>query len=153
METFGQADVCEEILPPLGGPRPAGVLQDRLAPQFVGDAEALTRPETRDARSPVGVLGLADGAPIARHELADAAGDHRSIVARRDRRVLTRSVSARIRRPQRDSFDSHPRDQRSIERIAMVSAVMRLRARTISAAAARPPQARVDADGEGDDAL
>ena len=56
MEPLGQADVCDEILPPVGGARPAGVLRDHLTPQLLGNAQALQRPEASDALSPVRVL-------------------------------------------------------------------------------------------------
>ena len=81
MEPLGQADVCDEILPPVGGARPAGVLRDHLTPQLLGNAQALQRPEASDALSPVRVLGLTHRAPVAGHELADAAGNHGFIVA------------------------------------------------------------------------
>ena len=65
METLGQTDVREEILPAVVGPRPAGVLRDHLPAQFVADAQPFQRPQARDALSPVRVLGLAYGAPVA----------------------------------------------------------------------------------------
>ena len=45
MEELGQAHVGEEILTPVSGVRPGGVLQERMAPQLVSDAQALQRSE------------------------------------------------------------------------------------------------------------
>ena len=83
MKKLGQAHVGEEILAPVSGARPVGVLQERLAPQLFGDAQALQRSEAGDALAPVRVLGLAHRAPVAGDELANAAGDHNPIVPRR----------------------------------------------------------------------
>ena len=76
MEELGQTRVGEEILTPVSGVRPGGVLQERLAPQLLGDAQALPRSEARDALAPVRVLGLARRAPVAGDELANTACDH-----------------------------------------------------------------------------
>lgn len=81
MEEFGQADVSQQILPALVGVGPRGALQDHLAPQFVGDTEALDGTEACYAVTPVLVLGFAHGSPVARHVRSDAAGDHLTIVA------------------------------------------------------------------------
>ena len=82
MEEFGQARVGEKILTPVGGVRPCGVLQERLAPQLLGNAQALQGSEARDALAPVRVLGLAQSTPVAGDELANAACDHDLIVPR-----------------------------------------------------------------------
>jgi hypothetical protein len=71
----------EEIPAPLTGVRPAGLLQERLTPQFIGDAQALERSEARHTPGPVLVLRLAGGLPVASDELANTACDHRFIVA------------------------------------------------------------------------
>ena len=44
MEELGQAHVGEEILTPVRGVWPGAVLQERLAPQLIRDAETLERP-------------------------------------------------------------------------------------------------------------
>jgi len=58
---------------------PAGVLQERLSPQLIGDAQTLERPKPRDPLAPVRVLGFARGAPVAGDEFANAARDHGSL--------------------------------------------------------------------------
>ena len=76
MEELGDAYVEEEILTPVRRARPGRVLEERLASQLVGDAQALQRSEARDALAPVRILGLAYRAPVAGHELANTACDH-----------------------------------------------------------------------------
>jgi len=59
MEELGQAHVGEEILTPVSGVRPGRDLQERLAAQLLGDAQALQRSEACDAFASVRVLGVA----------------------------------------------------------------------------------------------
>ncbi len=82
MKELSEAHVGEEIVTPVGGVRPRGVLQQRLAPQLLSDAQALPRSEARDALAPVRVLGLTRGAPVAGDELPNTACDHDFILAR-----------------------------------------------------------------------
>ena len=82
MEELGEAQVCLEILTPIVGMRPAGMLREHLTPQLLGNAERLDRSEARDALAPVGVLGLTRRAPISRDELANPSRNHQLIVAR-----------------------------------------------------------------------
>lgn len=82
METLGEAHVGEEILTPIGGARPGRVLQERLAPQLLGDAQALQGAEASDPFAPVRVLRIARRGPVAGDELANTACDHVFIVAR-----------------------------------------------------------------------
>lgn len=64
MQSLGEAHVIEHIPTAVFGVRPAGVLQERLSPQLVGDAQALQRSEAGDALAPVRVFGLARRAPV-----------------------------------------------------------------------------------------
>ena len=80
MKELGEAHVGEEILTPVVGVRPGGIPQERLAPQFLGDAQALQRSQAGDALAPVQVLGLARRGPVAGDEFANAACDHSFIV-------------------------------------------------------------------------
>ena len=81
MEELGKPDVCVEILAPVVGLRPAGMLRKRLAPQLLGDAERLDWSEACDSLAPVIVLGLTRRAPISGDEVANPSRNHESIVA------------------------------------------------------------------------
>ena len=56
MEEPGDVHVREDILTPIRGTWPTGVLQERLLPQLLGDAKALERSKALNALPPVLVL-------------------------------------------------------------------------------------------------
>jgi len=58
MEELGDVHVREDILTPIRGMWPTGVLQEHLLPQLLGDAKALERSKALNALAPVLVLGL-----------------------------------------------------------------------------------------------
>ena len=66
-----------KILPPLVGVRPRGIQPERLLPKLAGHAEAFPCPEARDSLAPIRVLALTSGRPIAIHECANVACQHR----------------------------------------------------------------------------
>jgi hypothetical protein len=81
MKEFGDSNVGLKILQTIGVGGPTRDLQHGVMSQFLRDAKALCGPQRRDPVPPVLVLLGANGAPIPREKLADAAGDHEAIVA------------------------------------------------------------------------
>ena len=86
---------CERILTPVRRMWPAGLLQERLLTQLLGDAKALERPEARDTLAPVLVFGLPRRRPVTGDELANTARNHKSI------------LSCRLMRSQRSKHGAH----------------------------------------------
>ena len=73
--------VVAQIVPSARRVGPVGMLQLRLPPQLFADAHRLERSEATDAIGPVRILGVTRPLPVARHERADAVGDHPVIVS------------------------------------------------------------------------
>lgn len=81
-EESGQPNVGVEIAFPVLGGRPRRVLQQRLPPQLVGNAQPLDSAAPGNPLAPERVLGRANRRPIAIDELANPPRDHRLIVSR-----------------------------------------------------------------------
>ncbi len=71
----------QKIFPSERRVRPARLLLEQLAPQFLGDAEGLGRTPRCDPVAPIGVFAISYRLPVPGHEVANAARDHPSIVA------------------------------------------------------------------------
>src|SRR5260221_14105261 len=75
-EKRGEADMEVEILAPERIVRPWRIAGERLPAQLFPDAQAFEGPEAGDALGPVRVLAQSRCRPVARHELANATGNH-----------------------------------------------------------------------------
>src|SRR4030095_16735438 len=71
-----EAYVGQQILAAVVCAGPVGIEKKCLTSELVGDAQPFGRPELRDARGPVLVLGAAHPLPVTRDELLDVASDH-----------------------------------------------------------------------------
>ncbi len=81
MEKLGDMHVRDDILTPIRGIWPTGVLQEHLLPQLLGDAKTLDRSKARNALAPVLVFGLPRRRPITGDEFANTACNHKSILS------------------------------------------------------------------------
>ena len=75
--------VREDILTAIRGIWPTRVLQERLLPQFLGNAKTLERSKARYTFPPVLVLGLSRRLPLTGDEFDNTACDHELILSHR----------------------------------------------------------------------
>jgi hypothetical protein len=70
-----------EVRLALVGMRPGRIVEQRLASQLVGHAEAFSRAEAADSFAPICVFRTTNARPVAADERSDAACDHAVILA------------------------------------------------------------------------